>query len=46
MVSTKGYMMIGDEQIDARGLYNIKLYAQFAKIYWLFFLFFWFRKMA
>lgn len=29
-------MMIGDEQIDARGLYNIKSYARFAEIYWLF----------
>ncbi|WP_229188609.1 hypothetical protein [Bacillus cereus] len=32
-------MMIGDEQIDARGLYNTKSYAQFAEIYWLFFFF-------
>ncbi|TVY05367.1 hypothetical protein FPZ49_30465 [Paenibacillus cremeus] len=29
-VSTMGYMMIGDEQIDIRGLYNITSHAQLA----------------
>lgn len=32
MVSTMGYMMIGDEQIDIRGLYNITSHAQLAAI--------------
>lgn len=27
-----GYMMVDDEQIDARELYNIKSHAQFAAI--------------
>lgn len=32
IVSTMGYMMIGDEQIDIRGLYNITSHAQLAAI--------------
>ncbi|MDR6879417.1 P-loop domain-containing protein [Bacillus sp. 3255] len=32
MVSTMGYLMIGDEQIDIRGLYNITSHAQLAAI--------------
>jgi hypothetical protein len=32
MVSAMGYMMIGDEQIDIRGLYNITAQAQLAAI--------------
>ncbi|WP_052353754.1 P-loop domain-containing protein [Neobacillus jeddahensis] len=32
MVSTMGYMMIGDEQIDIRGLYNVTSQAQLAAI--------------
>jgi predicted ABC-class ATPase len=32
MVSAMGYMMIGDEQIDIRGLYNITSHAQLAAI--------------
>jgi hypothetical protein len=32
MVSPMGYMMIGDEQIDIRGLYNITSNAQLAAI--------------
>ncbi|CAG7651168.1 hypothetical protein PAESOLCIP111_06259 [Paenibacillus solanacearum] len=32
MVSTMGYVMIGEEQIDIRGLYNITSHAQLAAI--------------
>ncbi|NQX58029.1 ATPase [Paenibacillus qinlingensis] len=32
MVSTMGYIMIGDEQIDIRGLYNITSHAQLVAI--------------
>ncbi|WP_407083161.1 hypothetical protein [Paenibacillus aurantius] len=32
MVSSMGYLMIGDEQIDFRGLYNITSHAQLAAI--------------
>ncbi|MCC2684039.1 MAG: ATPase of the class-like protein [Paenibacillaceae bacterium] len=32
MVSTMGYILIGDEQIDIRGLYNITSHAQLAAI--------------
>ncbi|WP_088043287.1 P-loop domain-containing protein [Bacillus sp. EAC] len=32
IVSTMGYMMIGDEQVDIRGLYNITSQAQLAAI--------------
>lgn len=32
MVSTMGYLMIGDEQVDIRGLYNITSHAQLAAI--------------
>jgi len=32
MVSSMGYIMIGDEQIDIRGLYNITSHAQLAAI--------------